>query len=142
MRAFLLTISISLIFSGIARADYTLKSVYKLENEDTVKDHDGSDIMNATLSGVSEGSNGTRSEIKCLVSIIGGMISGHCQSTDQDGDVEYMTAKRDMSKGNQGTFTRTGGTGKYHNSEATCAYVVELSDFAIGVGYLTANCKE
>ena len=142
MRAFLLTISISLIFSGTARADYTLKSAYKLENTDTVKNHDDSNIMNGTLSGVAEDSNGNRSVIKCLVSIIDSMLSGNCQSTDQDEDIEYMTAKRDMSKGNQGTFTRTGGTGKYHHSEATCTYVVELSDFEIGVGYLTANCKE
>ena len=70
------------------------------------------------------------------------MLSGSFQSTDQDKDVEYMMAKRDMPKGNQGTFTRTGGTGKYANSAVTCAYVVELSDFGIGVGYLTANCKE
>ena len=53
-----------------------------------------------------------------------------------------MTVKRDTSKGNRGTFTRTGGTGKYANSAVTCAYVVELGDFGIGVGYLTANCKE
>jgi len=107
-----------------------------------IKNHDDSDIMNGTLTGVSEDSNGNRSVLKYLINIIGGMLSGSCQSTDQDKDVEYMMAKRDMSKGNQGTFARTGGTGKYANSAVTCAYVVELSDFGIGVGYLTANCKE
>ena len=37
---------------------------------------------------------------------------------------------------------RIGGTGKYENTSSTCEYVVELTDFTVGVGYLTANCKE
>ena len=134
--------SILLMSSGIAHADYTVKSAYKIEDASMIKNHDGSDITNSTLTGVSEDSKGNRSVLKCLVNITGGMLSGSCQSTDQDKDVEYMTAKRDTSKGNQGTFTRTGGTGKYANSAVACTYVVELSDYGIGVGYLTANCKE
>ena len=143
MRTLLLMTSIILLMSsGIAHADYTVKSAYKIEDASMIKNHDGSDITNATLTGISEDSNGNRSVLKCLVNITGNMLSGSCQSTDQDKDVEYMTSKRDMSKGNQGTFTRTGGTGKYANSAVTCTYVVELSDYGMGVGYLTANCKE
>ena len=142
MRALLLMASILLISSGVAHADYTLKSAYRIENADTVEKQDGSNVMNATMNGVSEDSNGNKSVIKCLMSMTGSILSGTCQSTDQDNDVEYSTARRDTSKGNQGTFVRTGGTGKYATSGVTCTYVVELGDFEIGVGYLTANCKE
>ncbi|SVC92086.1 uncharacterized protein METZ01_LOCUS344940 [marine metagenome] len=142
MRSFLLTIFVLLISSTIAQADYTTKNVYKFENSDMIKNHDGSNIVNASGVGIAEDSNGNKSVLKCLVNISNGMLSGHCQSTDQDGDVEYTAISRDMSKGPQGTFTRTGGTGKYANTGVTCEYVVELTDFQVGVGYLTATCKE
>ena len=65
-----------------------------------------------------------------------------CEGSDKDGDIEYTTVERDISKGNKGIMRRIGGTGKYENTSSTCEYVVELTDFAVGVGYLTANCKE
>lgn len=142
MRFLLYTASILLVSSTIVRADYTSTNVYKFENTDMIQNHDGSNIMNTTVTGVAEDSKGNRTTLKCLISIMDGMISGNCQGTDQDGDIEYTTVARDISKGNQGTFTRTGGTGKYENSEATCIYTVQLTDFKIGVGYLTADCKE
>ena len=143
MRFLLLVISVLFLSSNIALADYTLKNVYKFENADMVTSHDGSNVMNATVAGVSSDSKGNTITIKCLVNVANKVISGHCEGTDQDGDIEYTTVSRDMAGGNnQGTFVRTGGTGKYANSPATCVYTVELTDFKIGVGYLTATCKE
>mgnify|MGYP001157199767 FL=1 len=143
MRSLFLVVSALFLSSNIALADYTLRNVYKFENVDMVTNHDGSNVMNATVTGVSSDSNGNTTTIKCLVNVANKVISGHCQGTDQDGDIEYTTVSRDMAGGNnQGTFVRTGGTGKYANSSATCVYTVELTDFKIGVGYLTAICKE
>ena len=143
MRSLFLVVSVLFLSSNIALADYTLRNVYKFENADMVTNHDGSNVMNATVTGVSSDSNGNTTTIKCLVNVANKVISGHCQGTDQDGDIEYTTVSRDMAGGNnQGTFVRIGGTGKYANSSATCVYTVELTDFKIGVGYLTAICKE
>ena len=143
MRSLFLVVSVLFLSSNIALADYTLRNVYKFEKADMVTNHDGSNVMNATVTGVSSDSNGNTTTIKCLVTMASKAISGHCQGTDQDGDIEYTTVSRDLAGGNnQGTFVRTGGTGKYANSSATCVYTVELTDFKVGVGYLTATCKE
>ena len=143
MRSLLLLVSVLFLSSNMAYADYTLRNVYKFENADMVATHNGSNAMNASVIGYSEDSNGNTVSLKCVVNVANGKISGHCQGTDQDGDIEYTTVSRDMAGGNkQGTLRRTGGTGKYANSPATCAYTIELSDFTVGVGYLTANCKE
>ena len=143
MKSLTLVVSLLFLSSSMAFADYTLQNVYKFENSDMVATHDGSSAMNATATGISRDSNGNVATLKCLVNVINGKISGHCQGTDQDGDIEYNTVSRDMSGGNnQGTFVRTGGTGKYANSFPTCVYTVELTDFKVGVGYLTATCKE
>ena len=143
MRSLLLLASVICLSSTMAHADYTLRNVYKFENADMVATQNGSNAMIASVIGYSEDSNGNKASLKCVVNVANGQISGYCQGTDQDGDIEYTTVARDMTGGNkQGTFQRTGGTGKYANSLATCAYTVELSDFTVGVGYLTADCKE
>lgn len=143
MRYLILLFSVVCLSSSIAYADYTVRNVYKFENADMVATHNGSNAMNASVVGYSEDSNGNKASLKCVVNVTNAKISGHCEGTDQDGDIEYTTVSRDMAGGNkQGTFQRTGGTGKYANSSATCVYTVELSDFTVGVGYLTADCKE
>ena len=69
-------------------------------------------------------------------------MKGNCQSTDQDGDIEYSNIERDTTKGNVGQIIRTGGTGKYANKAATCEYTIIMSDFKLGAGYITGICKE
>ena len=140
----LLTLAVTGLFliSGAAVADYTMENVYKFENADMVSTGNGS-AMNASVTGISKDSNGNIATLKCVVNVADGKISGHCEGTDQDGDIMYNTVARDMAGGNnQGTFTYTGGTGKYANSTTTCVYTIQLSDFKVGVGYLTATCKE
>jgi len=141
MRIFILSIFV-LLLSGVVNADYTIRSVYKFENIDMIKNSDGSNIMNTTASGINAYSNGTTIIIKCLVNVKNSILTGSCQGSDKDGDIEFTTVERDISKGNKGIMKRIGGTGKYNNSTSTCEYVVELTDFTVGVGYLTASCKE
>jgi len=141
MRIFILFI-LAITFSTFANADYTIKSVYKLENSDMIKNHDDSNILNTTVNGIAVDSKGNKSTIKCLINLKNSVLFGNCHGVDQDGDADFYTVKRDMSKGPEGTWVRTGGTGKYANSDVNCVYLVELTDFTIGVGYLTATCKE
>ena len=134
---------ITIIFAtSIASADYTIKNVYRFDNTDMIKNVDGSNIMYTTVTGVSEDSNGNRSTSKCLINVINGVISGNCENLDQDGDIEYSTVTRNLNKGNVGELKRIGGTGKYENTSSICEYTVEITDFKIGVGYLTASCVE
>ncbi len=130
------------VFSQSVLADYTLKSVYKFENSSRISDGQGSFVLNVTVIGVGETSQGNRLKNTCVVQVKNKKIDGVCEAVDQDGDKEYTTVIRDMSKGNSGTITRTGGTGKYENTRSICEYIVEITDFGIGVGYLTASCKE
>ncbi len=69
MRFLFLMVSVLFLSSNIAVADYTLRNVYKFENADMVANHDGSNVMNATVTGVSSDSNGNTITIKCLVSL-------------------------------------------------------------------------
>ena len=133
---------ISFFICSFAFADYTIKNVYRFDNIDMIKNIDSSSIVNLTVNGFSEDSNGNKATSKCLVHVIEGTISGNCEAIDQDGDIEYSTVLRDMSKGNVGELKRIGGTGKYENKSSTCEYTVHLTDFKVGVGYLTASCKE
>ena len=141
MRLFIISVFI-LLLAGIVNADYTMKSVYKFDNVDTIKNMDDSNILNLTVNGFQEDSNGNNATSKCLISLINNVLNGNCQGTDQDGDIEYSTVERDLSKGNVGTILIKGGTGKYANKTSVCEYTVVLTDFKIGVGYLTASCKE
>ena len=130
------------LFSSLGLADYTLKSVYKFENASRVNDGQGSFVLNVTVVGVNETSKGDRSTNTCVVRVQNQQIYGVCESIDQDGDKEYTVVNRDMAQGNVGTIYRTGGTGKYENADSNCQYTVEITDFGIGVGYLTATCIE
>ena len=141
MKLFIISAFI-LVVSSIANADYSIKNVYKFDNIDMIKNIDNSSIINMTVNGVSEDSNGNKANSKCIVSLRNSMIKGNCQGIDQDGDVEYSTVERDLTSGNVGKFMRTGGTGKYANKAAVCEYTVMLTDFKVGVGYLTGTCKE
>jgi hypothetical protein len=141
MKLFIISAFI-LVLSSMANADYSIKNVYKFDNIDMIKNIDNSSIINMTVNGVSEDSNGNKSNSKCIVSLRNNMIKGNCQGTDQDGDVEYSTVERDLTSGNVGKLMRKGGTGKYANKTAVCEYTVMLTDFKVGVGYITGTCKE
>ena len=119
------------LITSIAIADYTIRSVYKFENVDIIKNSDGSNIMNTTATGVNSYSNGNTVIIKCLVNVKNSILTGSCQGSDKDGDLEYTTVERDISKGNKGIMRRIGGTGKYENTSSTCENVVELTDFTV-----------
>tara|TARA_B100000686_G_scaffold143292_1_gene150835 strand:+ start:33182 stop:33607 length:426 start_codon:yes stop_codon:yes gene_type:complete len=137
-----LTLITLILTTSITYADYTVKNVYRFDNIDMIKNADGSNVLNLTVNGVSEDSNGNKATSKCLVNVLDGIISGNCEAVDQDGDIEYSKVERNINKGNVGELKRIGGTGKYANKSSTCEYTVELTDFKIGVGYLTASCKE
>jgi len=141
MRIFIVFM-ITLFFSAAVHADYTMKNVYRFDNVDMIKNLDDSNILNLTVHGVAEDSNGNKSVSKCLIHVINGVINGNCEGKDQDGDIEYTIVQRDINKGNVGVLTRLGGTGKYANKKSTCEYTVQLTDFKVGVGYLTATCEE
>ena len=138
----LIVFIITLFISGIVYADYTVKNVYRFDNIDMIKNMDDSNILNLTVHGVAEDSNGNTSVSKCLIHVINGVINGNCEGKDQDGDIEYTTVQRDVNKGNVGELSRLGGTGKYANKKSICEYTVQITDFKVGVGYLTATCKE
>jgi len=141
MKFFLITI-FTVLIANISVADYEFENVYRFDNIDMVKNNDGSNIVNMTVNGFTKDSNGNSSTSKCIISLRNGVVKGNCVGTDQDGDIEYSTVERDLTKGNIGKIMRTGGTGKYTNKTSTCEYTVILTDFKIGVGYLTATCKE
>ena len=58
MKLFIISAFI-LVVSSIANADYSIKNVYKFDNIDMIKNIDNSSIINMTVNGVSEDSNGT-----------------------------------------------------------------------------------
>ena len=131
-----------IIFTNVAIADYDFENVYRFDNIDMIKNSDGSNVANMSVNGFSKDSNGNSATSKCLISLRNGVVKGNCQGTDQDGDIEYSTVERDLSQGNVGKIMRIGGTGKYANKTSTCEYTVVLTDFKVGVGYLTGKCKE
>ena len=133
---------ILIILTHVAIADYDFENVYRFDNIDMIKNSDGSNVANMSVNGFSKDSNGNSATSKCLISLRNGVVKGNCQGTDQDGDIEYSTVERDLSKGNVGKIMRIGGTGKYANKTSTCEYTVVLTDFKVGVGYLTGKCKE
>ena len=141
MKLFLISI-ITFIITNIAIADYDFENVYRFDNIDMIKNSDGSNVANMSVNGYSKASEGNSATSKCLISLRNGVVKGNCQGTDQDGDIEYTTVERDITKGNVGRIMRTGGTGKYENKTSTCEYTVVLTDFKVGVGYLTGSCKE
>jgi len=141
MRLFIISVFI-LLLSGIANADYSIKNVYKFENIDMIKNLNDNNIVNMTVIGVSEDSNGNKANSKCIISLRNSVIKGNCQGIDQDGDIEYSTVERDLAGDTAGKMMRIGGTGKYANKTSVCKYTVILTDFKVGVGYLTGSCKE
>ena len=96
------------LITSIAFADYTIRSAYKFENIDMIKNSDGSNIMNTTATGVNAYSNGDTVIIKCLVNLKNSILTGSCQGSDKDGDIEYTTVERDISKGNKGIMRHIG----------------------------------
>ena len=138
----LLISMLTLLITNIAIADYDFENVYRFDNIDMIKNSDGSNVANMSVNGYSKDSEGNSATSKCLISLRNGVVKGNCQGTDQDGDIEYTTVERDITKGNVGIIMRTGGTGKYANKTSTCEYTVVLTDFKVGVGYLTGSCKE
>jgi hypothetical protein len=141
MKLFMIFI-MTLFISSFASADYDFENVYRFDNIDMIKNNDDSNVANMTVNGFSSDSNGNKATSKCLISLRNGIVKGNCQGTDQDGDIEYTTVERDITKGNVGQIMRTGGTGKYADKTSSCEYNVILTDFKVGVGYLTGSCKE
>ena len=141
MKVYIIAI-LSFFVTSLAFADYTMENIYKLENIDMIKNSDGLNVINLTVNGVTKDSNGNKATIKCIISGRNALMKGNCQSTDQDGDIEYSNIERDTTKGPVGQIIRTGGTGKYANKAATCEYTIVMADFKLGAGYMTGICKE
>ena len=141
MKVYIIAI-LSFFVTSLAFADYTMENIYKLENIDMIKNSDGLNVINLTVNGVTKDSNGNKATIKCIISGRNALMKGNCQSTDQDGDIEYSNIERDTTKGPVGQIIRTGGTGKYANKAATCEYTIIMADFKLGAGYITGICKD
>ena len=106
MKLFLISI-ITFIITNIAIADYDFENVYRFDNIDMIKNNDDSNVANMTVNGFSKDSNGNKATSKCLISLRNGIVKGNCQGLDQDGDIEYTTVERDITKGNIGKIMRT-----------------------------------
>ena len=65
MRLFIISVFI-LLLAGITNADYTMKSVYRFDNVDMIKNMDDSTILNLTVNGFQEDSNGNKADMVFL----------------------------------------------------------------------------
>ena len=88
--------------------------------------------------GVWTDSRGNKGSILC-VGTRGKILLGHCNSIDQDGDVQYSSFKR---VGTEGKSVIHGGTGKYENVTGGCSYQLDAFDKDILVGLISIQCSD
>ena len=94
--------------------------------------------MGLSVEGVWSDSRGNSGTIHC-VGTRGKVLKAYCNSTDQDGDIQYNTATRVGTEG-KGVFN--GGTGKYANVTGGCSYQVAAFDKNNLVGLITLQCSD
>ena len=68
------------------------------------------------------------------------MLKADCNLKDQDGDISYLDAYREIG-GADGVSKMSGGTGKYQNVSANCVYQIAASNQNVSVGLVTMQCK-
>jgi hypothetical protein len=141
MKTFII-LTLLLIISTIANADYSIQHAYNLKNIESISGPGETKIIVFSGNELAKDSRGNTSKGKCLVNVKDQIISVDCEAQDQDGDIIYSNLYRDMSKGPNGVRKVLGGTGKYENSNDVCNYQVEMIDVKLGIAYLSGQCKE
>tara|TARA_Y100000588_G_C14117282_1_gene865756 strand:- start:563 stop:997 length:435 start_codon:yes stop_codon:yes gene_type:complete len=135
-KIFILCVSSTFLFlKGVMAEEYTMTNALKYDITKSVQTADGS-FMGLVAEGVWTDSRGNKGSMVC-VGYRGKELFAHCNSTDQDGDVQYSTARR---IGSEGENTIHGGTGKYANASGGCTYQVEAFDKDILVGLISVQC--
>ncbi len=133
-----LCISLSLFFfKSVMAEDYTMTNALKYEITKSVETSNGS-FMGLVAEGVWTDSRGNSGTVIC-VGYRGKELFANCNSKDQDGDIQFSTAKR---TGKDGINTIDGGTGKYANVTGRCVYQVDAFDKNILVGLISIQCSD
>ena len=122
---------------SVVAEDYTITNAVKYEMTRSVETSDGI-FMGLVAEGVWTDSRGNKGSFVC-VGYRGKELLAHCNSTDQDGDVQFSTAKR---TGTEGINTIHGGTGKYENASGACSYQVDAFDKDVLVGLISHSCSD
>ena len=126
-----------LLFKSVVAEEYTMVNALKYDLTTSVETGEGS-FMGLVAEGVWTDSRGNKGSMVC-VGYRGQELFAHCNTTDQDGDVQYSTAKR---VGTEGKNTIHGGTGKYENVTGGCTYQLDAFDKDILVGLISVQCSD
>ena len=124
-------------FKSVVAEEYTMMNALKYEITKSVETSDGS-FMGLVAEGVWADSRGNSGAVIC-VGYRGKELFANCNLTNQDGDIQFSTAKR---TGTEGITTIHGGTGKYANATGRCAYQVDAFDKNILVGLISLQCSD
>ena len=133
-----LCISLSFFFfKSVVAEEYTMMNALKYEITKSVETSDGL-FMGLVAEGVWTDSRGNKGSVVC-VGYSGKELFANCNSTDQDGDVQYSSARR---VGTEGKSTTHGGTGKYENATGGCSYQVDAFDKDLLVALISLQCSD
>jgi len=138
LKMLILYVSLSfLFFKSVVAEEYTMTNALKYDITKSVETADGS-FMGLVAEGVWTDSRGNKGSVVC-VGYSGKELFANCNSTDQDGDVQYSSARR---VGTEGKSTTHGGTGKYENATGGCSYQVDAFDKDLLVGLISLQCSD
>ena len=126
-----------IFFRSVVAGEYTMTNALKYDITKSVETADGP-FMGLVVEGVWTDSRGNKGSLVC-VGYRGKELVAHCNATDQDGDVQYSSAKR---VGTEGKSTTLGGTGKYENTTGGCSYQLDAFDKEILVGLISLQCSD
>ena len=129
--------SLFFFLKSVVAEEYTMMNALKYEITKSVETSDGS-FMGLVAEGVWTDSKGNSGTVLC-VGYRGKELFANCNATDQDGDIQFSTAKR---TGAEGISTINGGTGKYTNTTGRCTYQVNAFDKNILVGLISLQCSD
>ena len=126
-----------ILFRITVAEEYTMTNASKYDITKSIETADGP-FMGLVAEGVWTDSRGNKGSVVC-VGYRGKELVAHCNATDQDGDIQYSTAKR---VGTEGKSTMLGGTGKYENVTGGCSYQLDAFDKDILVGLISLQCSD
>ena len=126
-----------IFFKSVVAEEYTMTNALKYDITKSVETADGP-FIGLVAEGVWTDSRGNKGSILC-VGTRGKTLLGHCNSMDQDGDVQYSSFKR---VGTEGKSVIHGGTGKYENVTGGCSYQLDAFDKDILVGLISIQCSD
>ena len=126
-----------IFFKSVVAEEYAMTNALKYDITKSVETADGP-FIGLVAEGVWTDSRGNKGGILC-VGTRGKILLGHCNSIDQDGDVQYSSFKR---VGTEGKSVIHGGTGKYENVTGGCSYQLDAFDKDILVGLISIQCSD